>query len=209
MALPRRPTGTRGRVAGVGTVPDSSTSGWASTASAVAAWLALLLSIINLGSTLRRENRREQRQKPLLVPYLQDGLVQILADKSSRLYAFLLSISNRSDSNNSIREIELRLTYTTAVGVQLTVKLLSDPDSGKAFAEAAPRALSMPARVDAHQTISGWSFFRLQQAILERVKQIEKHVLTIIDSHGNEVSVEPIYVQDYGNENQATPQDHI
>jgi hypothetical protein len=106
--LPRRTTGTRGRFAYVDTMLDSSISGWASTASAVAAWLALLLSIINLVSTLRRENRREQRQRPLLVPYLRDGLVQRLADKSSRVYAFFLSISNRSDSNNSIREIELR-----------------------------------------------------------------------------------------------------
>jgi hypothetical protein len=192
----------------MGTVLDSNISGWASTASAVAAWLALILSVINLGSTLRRENRRERRQKPLLVPYLQDGLVQILSDKPSRVYGFLLSISNRSDANNSIREIELRLTYTTAVGVQLTVKLISDPESGKAFAEAASRALSTPARVDAHQTISGWAFFRLEQAILEGSKGIERHVVTVIDSHGNEVSVEPIYVQDYGYETQAIPQDH-
>jgi hypothetical protein len=186
-------------------MPDSSISGWAS---AGAAWLALIISLINFIFSMKRERRQEQRQKPLLIPYLQDGLVQRSSDHSSRIFAFLLSVSNRSDFNNAIADVEMRLTYAPSSGVQLTVKLVANAECGEAFAELAPRALSIPARLDAHQTLSGWCFFRVEEAVLEGSKWIEKHVVTLVDSHGIEASIEPIIVREYGSEVPAPAQDH-
>jgi hypothetical protein len=178
---------------------------WAASASAVAAWLALGLSFLSLHSSrkaMRLAEQQEERRRPLLVPYLDDGYVRIGPNGGSRLYAFLLSVSNRSDSNNSVAEVERRLTYTTRADVQMTVKVRSNAQLGGAFGEGAGPPLPKPARVDAHQTALGWCFFRVEEAVLEG-SPIERYVVTLVDSHGNESTVKPIMVREYGHETQT------
>ena len=141
----------------------------ATIASAVAPWLALVLSLLSLRSSrraVRLAEQQDERRRPSLVPYLRDGYVRTGSDESSRVYAFLLSVSNRSDSDNGIAEVELRLTYTTRMSVKMTVKVRSDPELGGAFADGDVPHLPRPARVDAHQTLLGWCFFRVEEAAL-------------------------------------------
>jgi hypothetical protein len=174
----------------------------AAIATAGAAWLALVLSFLSIGMSrkaLRLQERQEDRRKPSLTPYLSDGFVRVASEGSSRLYAFLLSVSNGSDSDNTVAEVDLRLTYTTPASVQMTVKVRSNAEIGGAFVGGSGPPLVTPGRVDAHQTVSGWCFFRVEEAVLEG-SRIERYVVALLDSHGSEVTVEPKIVREYGGE---------
>ena len=102
---------------------------WPGIASAIAAWVALLMSGGSLWMSrraVRIAERQEKRREPLLKPYYRDGFYQPDAD-GGRVYAFLLTVSNRSDSNNTIIELELRITYATPEGVEATLKVRAEP----------------------------------------------------------------------------------
>ena len=177
----------------------SSTIDWLSATNAIIPWLALLLSIIGIYTSkksLRISEAQEERQKPLLSLFLQDGYVRYHPESSSRYFAFLLTVGNRSDVDNSISEIHLRLSYTTSAGVELVVKIPSSVDAEKVFEEYSRPSLSTTDRKDAHQTISGWIYFQVKDALLENC-QIERHSIAIIDCHGIEGSVEPIMVREF------------
>src|ERR1700730_1796073 len=98
---------------------------FAAVASATAAWMALLLSVLNFfmsRKALRISEQQEARRKPSVVAYLQDGYIAVGIKAGSRIYAILISLSNRSDSNNAIAQAVLLLTYVKSNGTQLTLK---------------------------------------------------------------------------------------
>jgi hypothetical protein len=179
----------------------------AAIATAGAAWLALLLSFLGIRfsrKALRLQEQQEGRRRPLLTPDLRDGFVRVAPDGSSRLYAFLLSGTNGSDSDNAVADVDLRLTYTTRASVLMTVKVRSNAEVGKAFVDGAGPPLVTPARVDAHQTISGWCFFRVEEAVLEG-STVERYIVALVDSHGIEATIEPMIVREYRGETETPP----
>jgi hypothetical protein len=173
------------------------------TASAIAAWLALILSLVNVRRSrraLRLSERQEERRKPSLVVYLQEGFTSANAQPGIRVYALLLSVSNRSDNNNAVAEAILHLTYSKQRDNELTVKFLAKTEIPIPFQRALTR-LSLPTRIDAHQTISGWYFFCVDNAILQGAK-VERTIVVLRDSHGNEVTIEPMLLREYSDENE-------
>ena len=186
---------------------DADIKDLAAIATAGAAWLALVLSFVGIHfsrKALRLQERQEDRRRPMLIPYLTDGFVRAAPDGSSRLYAFLLSVSNGSDADNAVASVDLRLTYTTRANVQMTVKVRSDAEVGKAFVDGSGPPLVAPARVDAHQTLSGWCFFRVEEEVLEG-STVERYIVALTDSHGIEATVEPMIVREYRRETETPP----
>ncbi len=178
---------------------------FAAVASAMAAWMALLLSVLNVFTSrraLRISEQQEVRRKPSVVAYLQDGYVAV--EPSSRVYAILISLSNRSDNNNAIAQAILLLTYVKTTGTQLTLKVGTEGAPPKAFVDKSTSHLRVPIRIDAHQTVSGWCFFAVDDAILEG-SQIHRTQVTFVDTYGNESTVEPLIIREYGNNVQAPP----
>jgi hypothetical protein len=55
---------------------------------------------------------------------------------------------------------------------------------------------SIPAKIDAHQTVAGWVFFALAKSIIEG-KTIDTHRILLEDSHGLTVETEPISVREW------------
>lgn len=94
--------------------------------------LAIIIAIISLGVSLinlyfyyqshRRAYQQEKRQQPNLLLEHIDSWVR--KEKSSRTYAFRLSVKNPTDSDNAISSVDLCLTYLTPSNTQMTVKLL-------------------------------------------------------------------------------------
>jgi len=104
---------------------------WPAIASAAAAWLALLLSgssVFISRRAMKIAERQEERRQPRLVPYYRDGFYQEDVSGKQRIYAFLIAISNRSDTNNTITELELRITYTNSDGVPLILKIRAESE---------------------------------------------------------------------------------
>jgi hypothetical protein len=151
---------------------------------------------------LRISEQQEARRKPLVVAYLQDGYIAAGIEPGSRVYAILVSLSNRSDSNNAITQTILLLTYAKESGTQLTVKVDPEMEVPKAFTDKSVNHLRVPIRIDAHQAVSGWCFFAVDDAILEGA-HIDRTQLAFIDTHGNETTVEPLIIREYGNDVQT------
>jgi hypothetical protein len=177
------------------------TSTLTTVATAIAAWIALVLSIINARTSrraLRLSEQQEARRKPSLAVYLQEGLVSPSPQQDARIYAFLLSVSNRSDNNNSVAEATLHLTYSKPQGRELTVKFIAKMEVPRPF-QRNQTSLPIPTRIDAHQAISGWYFFCVDNAILNGAR-VERTVVVLRDTHGNEISAEPLILREYSDE---------
>jgi len=148
---------------------------------------------------LRLARQQEERRQPLLVPYLSEGYVKFEQDHT-RLYAFLTSVSSRSDSDNSIAEIYLNLTYISAADASITVTLPSNSQLAAAFPGTSGSPLAIPTHVGAHQTVLGWCYFRADGNIVTSAKSIESHLIVFRDSHGIDATLRPIMIQEYARE---------
>src|SRR5712671_4565898 len=143
---------------------------WISVAAAIAAWIAATISFFNVRTarrSLRLAEAQEERRRPVLTVYLGDGYVRFLTEERARLYAFLLSVGNPSDTNNSVADLALRVNYVTRKGLRTSIEVprspSSSPDQWQLDASA---ILESPTKIDAHQTISGWVQFRIGDDLL-------------------------------------------
>jgi hypothetical protein len=166
-------------------------------ASAIAAWLALLLSLLNFRTSrraLRLAEKQDDRRAPSLALYLGEGF--FISQKSGgRVYAFLLSVSNRSDSNNAVASVFLRLTYRASGENDITVNISCETEAPAFFRERNLAMVPLPARIDAHQTSSGWFFFQVSEEIL-RDSTVERLKVIAIDSHDQQAEIEPLITRE-------------
>ncbi|MGN6309005.1 MAG: hypothetical protein ACTHNN_05555 [Xanthobacteraceae bacterium] len=184
---------------------------WAAVASAIAAWVAFALSLFNLRTSqlaLRISEAQESRRKPSIASYLQDAYITVGARPSARVYAVLVSLSNKSDNDNGIASTALHLTYAKKGGLEFTVKVSPEDPPPSFFADKSAKHLQVPFRIDAHQIVSGWAFFAVENAILEGAS-IKGTRFAFIDAHENETVVEPLNVREYSNVFKAHPTEEV
>ncbi|WP_430398125.1 hypothetical protein [Ferrovibrio sp.] len=173
-------------------------------ASATAAWVALLLSIGSLWYARKAQllaNQKEERLNPKLKLYVQDSFVKKSKDTQHRTYSLLLSVTNRSDANNSISEIDLCIIYTSPTGTKLTLRVRNDSCTQHS-AQGSTNSINIGARLDAHQTLIGWCHFNVDGAILKNAK-IENYKISITDSHGHEAAETLTLIREYSDETVA------
>jgi hypothetical protein len=175
--------------------------GWFDLTKALAA-AGFCISLVSLYFTW--QNRRltlaqEKRRLPRLIPTLVHGYYQDGKDNSGRVYAFRITVTNPTDSNNAIATAELSITYQTADRVQMTMKLRANERAAKSFVNDQDDALAVPAAVSAHNAISGWLRFHVPAAMLAN-RDIESYRLTLTDPHGETADIIPILVQEYRDE---------
>jgi hypothetical protein len=166
--------------------------------SAIAAWLALAFSIYGVYAArkaLRISEIQEERQKPDLVPYLVQSSYCFDEDDKNRIYAFLISISNRSDSNNAIARADLTITYETSSHALMSVKIDTDVSVGSSFPVDTDVPFRLPVRIDAHQTLSGWLFFRADRSIFHGHDIVGRRIV-FSDTHGVEQALEIYLVKE-------------
>jgi hypothetical protein len=180
---------------------------WAAIASPVAAWVALALSIFNLRTArlaLRISEAQESRRKPSITSYLKDAYITVGEKPKARVYAVLVSLSNKSDNDNGIASAALHLTYEKKGGVEFTIKVSPANEAPNVFFDKSAKHLQVPFRIDAHQTISGWVFFAVDDAILESAC-IKATRFAFTDTHENEAVVESLNVREYRNAIETSP----
>lgn len=169
---------------------------WMPFAAAVAAWVAAIFAYLTArrsGRALRLAEQQEARSRPVLVIYLKNGYLR--RAKEDRIYMFLLSVSNPSDSNNAIAQIDLRIKYRTASNFLAVVDVLCVFLDDAMLGQDKHTSLKIPIRVDAHQTVAGWVFFRVNKALLEDCT-VDTYAIVATDSHGKRESIEAALVQE-------------
>lgn len=163
-----------------------------------------MLSIINTRTSrraLKLSERQEERRKPSLAAHLHEGFTAFSPSLDARIYAVLLSVRNTSDNNNSIADASLYITYTRLEGGPFRIKVTAKLELPTPFQQA-QNPLLIPVRIDAHQVISGWYFFSVDSAIL-RDARVERTLIVLRDTYGNEISIEPMILREFSYENVA------
>ena len=175
---------------------------WVAVISAVAAWVAALFAYLSARTSkrsLQLAELQENKRQPKFVPYLSEAYyIPAPLDKDT-IYAFSLSISNPSDIDNAIAFLELLVTYTIPEGTNMTLRVAHDPTLSINFSDSEPVHFSVPERIDAHQTIAGWAFFKIDKTLTTDF-DINSYKLIIIDSHDVESHLEPIVVREFVDE---------
>jgi hypothetical protein len=174
------------------------TSAWLAIAAAIAAWVGAAISFVNSRTarrSLRLAEAQEVRRRPILTLYLGEGYVRFLDSERVRVYAFVLSISNPSDTNNSVAEFGLQINYVTKQGLRASVVVAASPSLPDEWRTDASALLQAPLKVDAHQTVAGWLPFRVSYDLLGD-GSIEDYALVATDTHGNRAAKETVIVRE-------------
>jgi hypothetical protein len=132
--------------------------------------------------------------------YLANGYRQLTAN--GQLFGFLVSVANPTDINNSIARAELQITYLLDKDVKTICRLQHNRAFGENAAHNALQAatiLSLPMRIDAHQTVSGWFLFALDNEVIGK-GSVDSHRLILEDTHNVSTSSDPIPVRQWLNE---------
>ena len=166
---------------------------------AVAAFCTSLVSLYFTWLNRRLALTQEMRRLPRLIPSLVHGYYQDSQDNRGRVYAFHVTVTNPTDSNNAIAAAELSITYLTTDRVQMTMKLRANEAAAKSFMKDQQQALAIPTAILAHNAVSGWLRFHVPTAMLAN-RDIEAYRLTFTDPHGELANVDPILVQEYRDE---------
>ena len=160
---------------------------------ALNSWRARLLATRALSISERQEGRRF----PRLEIYLVDGYRRHLS--RNLLFYFLVSVRNPTDTDNSVAQAELQVTYALDCNIEATRRISHNPDltetvSGSNIQPA--NLFSLPARIDAHQTVAGWLVFSIDHESIKG-RMIDSHRIILEDSHGISVETEPILVREW------------
>ena len=155
----------------------------------------------NSSRALDISERQEKRRQPQLGIYLANGYRQQIPGR--QLFGFLVSVSNPTDINNAIARAELQVVYLLANDAEVVCRVQHNPKLGEDTARdnSAATVFSMPFRVDAHQTVSGWFLFVLDDDVI-REDTIDTHALILEDTHGISTKTDPITVREWKDENQ-------
>jgi hypothetical protein len=151
---------------------------------------------------LRLAERQESRRLPALVLYLADGYLRRNADAGHRVYAFLISISNQSDSDDAIARLDLRISYRTSGNFRAAVDVPSSPGPAGGTRSDAYAKLQTPVRVDSHQTVTGWAQFEVASALLEECT-VDGYEVLVTGTHGERATIETAIVRELVDEAEA------
>ncbi|MEC4685485.1 MAG: hypothetical protein VST71_07120 [Nitrospirota bacterium] len=171
-------------------------------ASVVAAWVAALFAYVSARTSKRAlllAEQQEKRRQPKLVPYLVDGYHKSISQDQFSIYAFSLSISNPSDIDNSIAQIEFQIAYTTATNAHMVVKVQHDDNPIDRFGGGDIKPFLIPESINAHLTIAGWAFFKIDDILIGN-SDIDAYTLIFTDSHGAFSTLEPNMVREFADE---------
>ncbi len=157
---------------------------WAAIASALVAFLALILGLANRRTAreaLRLSQRQEERRSPRLDLSLLDALSWRPVGTESRVLGAKILAVNPTDRDGALVEIDLHVTYGSSVGVVTTVKV---PHGGDEVRLPEPmRPLDVPSRLAANDAITGWLAFNLHNE-LTGGRPIDRVEIVVRDSRG-------------------------
>ena len=165
-------------------------------ASAVASWF----SYRNAAHALKISERQERSRNPQLRVYFANGYRRLTSNQ--QIFGMLTSISNPTDIDNSISRAELQVVCRIRDDMMVTFRIQHNPAIGQRpgpRSEDAAHIFSLPARIGAHQTISGWLLFSLENSSIGD-GTVDSHRIILFDTHDIETTTDQIMVMAWTDE---------
>jgi hypothetical protein len=175
-------------------------------------WIAIISVVIALMSawyaarsakiakkSLELALQQERRQNPNLKLYLFDGHVVKFRSQHFRIYAFHIRISNDSDADNSLADLFLMVEFSRSENLRSNLIVSHDYNLITYLNTRKYAPLHIPSIIAAHETITGYALFRIQDELLSS-SSVEAYLLKALDSHRVESIIEPILIIEIPNE---------
>lgn len=150
---------------------------WVSVSALVVSTIGTTFSLIISKRSLRLAQKKEVLRSPRFDLYLFD--VYSKRFEASRRIDFQISVTNRSDDNNSVSRAELQILYHNDSGAKLNIRVPCRENG-----DLGDKCISPPVRIDAHQTVSGRFVFDYNIGILQGLL-IDEYILLLEDGYGN------------------------
>lgn len=176
---------------------------WVTAASLIVAIGSAIVSFFSFRNSTRAlaiSERQEKRHSPRLQIYFANGYRRLVSRR--QLFGFLVSVSNPTDINNSIARAELQITLLLRDGAKTFLRINHNPEVAQSMENSkagAAHVFSLPARIDAHQTLSGWLLFVLENEMIGEAT-VDAHRLILEDSHGLSTDTDSIMVKAWTDE---------
>lgn len=161
--------------------------------SLLVSFIALLFSgrsMLNSSQALRLAKSQDARRTPKITIYLTDALRRF--EGPLQVFSFHVRISNPSDSNNAVARAELQVSYVLSNECSILLKL--QHNLTYAVRSTNGKALQLPLKIEAHQTVAGWLNFALDSAVVGK-GTVDSHNIILEDSHGITTTYDNLSVQ--------------
>jgi len=171
---------------------------WVSTASAAAAWAAAWLAFRSSRTAQRAYNlalEQAQRLRPSLELYLIDAHIRRLVPPLPRLYVFRIMVTNKSDAANSLKDLKLVIEHKREHSPPSNVAIPHNPDLIVYLPENHAELVNIPCTIPARAVLGGQALFGVPKDLLGD-SEIKSYTLTVVDSLGQEITVEAILLRE-------------
>lgn len=151
-------------------------------AAGVSIWSAIV-SARAAKRSLAISEQQESRRQPLLNPYLIKGYFKNLEQENDKIFAFSMSVSNATDTDNAIVHLELEVCYVSAQNICMKVKVPHEVDLVEDFGGGEIKPFVLPTSIMSHQATAGWALFNVSGALLNK-GTLDSYRIVLTDSHG-------------------------
>lgn len=143
--------------------------------------------------------RQERRLSPALELYVQSSQKLAVKSPDVRVYVFEIMVTNKSDSPNSLRELELKVTYRHGHGPASNVGIPHDSILSTPGDNPGTAPIQIPCAIGAHEVVSGLAQFQMPLELLKE-SQDETYTLRLLDIFNHAIEYESILIREKASE---------
>ncbi len=176
---------------------------WAAIVAAIATFAVVLLTLFNIliaKNSLKLMQQKEQRWQPNLQLYRVDAYAKRFKGQGFRVYGVNLRISNKSDADNSVKDLSLVIYFSRSATVtsNVAVPLVTSDIRTRAdlIGKRQTDIITTPSLVKGHAVISGWAVFKIADDVLGHAP-IEAYEVKVIDTHDLESTLEILTIAEH------------
>ncbi len=165
---------------------------WATIAGVVATLIIAILTFFNVRvarNSLKLMEQREKRLQPSLQLSHISSYMKRDKENNSRIYAINIGITCNSDTDDSARDLSLRIYFKRSSELTSNVALpnMRNVERGDIdFMGVEPnKVLSVPLNIKAHDALTGWGIFKVSDDFLAG-SDIENYQVILTDAQNVE-----------------------
>lgn len=163
----------------------------------IIALVALIISILSFYISWKNYivfKKQDDRMQPKITLEINDSYFISVKNKSFKIYAFNILVSNIADTDNSIKKIELLIN---CIGKNLKsnyiIKIDFDEKNGEHIKDI--NLLKPPININAHVNEIGWILFKVDNEIIMN-NRVDSYYIRMVDTHDNEILKKQIIMRE-------------
>jgi len=165
---------------------------WAAIIAAIATFIIALLTFYNVRvarNSLKLMEQREKRLQPSLLLFHINSYMKRDKKNNSRIYAINVGITCNSDTDDSVRDLSMKIYFKRGSGATSNVILPTmrnvEKDDIDQVGVESNKILVVPIKIGAHEVVNGWGIFKIDDEIFSG-SDIDNYQVILTDSQNIE-----------------------